>query len=684
MNQTILKRAAGFLTALAMLMLIVVGAAPVKAAGMSVTASTSATVEAGSRFAAKINITGASVKGTTADVTITGLGSITDTVDKTVAFDANGSASFTVSLTYSGEGSPSILVEVGGDSADCGVSGYFIPRDDGNDQPAKPSGNSFAVKDGTALPSISAGETKKLVLPIVNTTSRRFSEVQFTVDLPDGVYVDGASFSQKLTFAAKETKNLEIPLTAAASAASGVSSVKVTAAYKYSGETVSETFDFNLKVTGSTGQSGEGKLEVVGYSVNPGTVTAGNGCKLTLTVKNTGSSTVKNGAVTLGSLSTDGFTMNNSLDTQYVSSLDAGATTSLVFNLNTSSSMNTGNYILDVSLTAGENTASAKAFIPVKASAAGADDNGVPAGKPQIVIESYTYGDEGETSVTGGKVFTLTMKIRNAGKVAIENVKITVSSSADATTGGVFSPANSSNTFFVEKIPAGGTIEESIDLLPKADASPKSYGLDIAFNYEAVVNKERIELSPTETISIPLTQPDRFEIGDVQMWGPVYVGDTLSGNVSYVNKGKSTIFNLSVKIEGEGFTTAESESYIGNVESGSGDSFDISLNPTQAGTLKATLTFSYEDANGEVKEVVKEIESEVMEYEPVDPIGPDDPVGPVEPEKTGLPTWAVIAIIAGGVVVAVVVVVIVVKAVKKKKLKAQDAEDDYDDEDAEK
>lgn len=155
------------------------------------------------------------------------------------------------------------------------------------------------------------------------------------------------------------------------------------------------------------------------------------------------------------------------------------------------------------------------------------------------------------------------MKIRNAGKVAIENVKITVSSSADATTGGVFSPASSSNTFFVEKIPAGGTIEESIDLLPKADASPKSYGLDIAFNYEAVVNKERIELSPTETISIPLTQPDRFEIGDVQMWGPVYVGDTLSGNVSYVNKGKSTIFNLSVKIEGEGFTTAESESYIG-------------------------------------------------------------------------------------------------------------------------
>ena len=461
--------------------------------------------------------------------------------------------------------------------------------------------------------------------------------------------------------------------------------MKITATYRYSGEMVTESFSVNLKVTGSTGQTGEGKLEVTGYSVNPGTVTAGNGCKLTLTVKNTGNNTVKNGAVTLGGLSTTGFTMNNSLDTQYITSLASGASTNLTFNLSTSSAMASGNYILDVSLTAGEATSAAKTFIPVKANPnSGSDENGVPSGKPQIVIESYTYGSNGETSVTGGKVFTLTMKIKNAGKVAIENVKITVSSAADATTGGVFSPANSSNTFFVESIPAGGTIEESIDLLPKADAAPKSYGLDISFNYEAVVNKERIELNPTETISIPLTQPDRFEVGEVQMWGPVYVGDTLSGNVSYVNKGKSTIFNLSVKIEGDGFTTAETDNYIGNVESGSSDSFDISLNPTQAGTLKATLTFSYEDANGEVKEVVKEIESEVMEYEPVDPIGPDDPVGPVEPEKTGLPTWAWIAIIVGGVVVVVVVVVIVVKANKKKKQKALDAEDDYDDEDAEK
>ena len=103
MNQTIFKRAAGFLTAFAMMMLVVLGAVPVKAAGMSVSASTSATVSAGNRFAANITISGSSTNNTTADVSVTGLGSITDSATKTgVSFDANGSASFTVSLTHSG------------------------------------------------------------------------------------------------------------------------------------------------------------------------------------------------------------------------------------------------------------------------------------------------------------------------------------------------------------------------------------------------------------------------------------------------------------------------------------------------------------------------------------------------------------------------------------------------------
>ena len=181
-------------------------------------------------------------------------------------------------------------------------------------------------------------------------------------------------------------------------------------------------------------------------------------------------------------------------------------------------------------------------------------------------------------------------------------------------------------------------------------------------------------------MAIPLIQPDRFEVTDIQMYGPVMFGESLNGYVSYVNKGKSTIFNLSMKVAGDGFTTAETETYIGNVESGSSDGYDLTLNPTQAGPLSGTVTFTYEDANGDTKEIVKEFQTEVMEY--VEPEIPDDmldPDMPVEAEG-GMPVWGWAAIAAGGVVVLIVAIVVVRKVVKKKKQAAMDAEDDYDDE----
>ena len=358
MNQTLLKRTASLMTAFVLFLLLTVGAMPARAAGMSVSASIlPSSVSAGERFAVQIAVTGSKTKGTSADVSVSGLGGLTGgSLESGVSFDASGNAAFTVaagSIAYTGSGATSVLVEVNGETATAEISGFIPTEDDTPITPVKPTGNVFVVKDGTALPTINAGETKNISLPLVNTSSRRYSDVQFTLELPTGLYVNGASFSKKLDFSGRGTQDLTIPLSADSSTASGVYGVTVNVTYKYSTETISETFAFNVKVTGSTGQTGEGRLSVVGYSVNPGTVNAGSSCKLILTVKNTGSSVVKDAAVTLGGLSTEGFTMNNSLDTQYISSLNAGATTNLTYNLSTNTDMSTGNYILDVTMAVG-------------------------------------------------------------------------------------------------------------------------------------------------------------------------------------------------------------------------------------------------------------------------------------------------------------------------------------------
>ena len=562
------------------------------------------------------------------------------------------------------------------------------PDDSGSDNntPAPPTvvaGSIFTVEEDAKIPTIDAGASKVISYPITSGSRRISGDVQITAKLPEKLYFNTASATQTFSYTREKTHDVELDITADSAIETGTYPITLTVAYKYSGEAKTDTIETYIKVKGKAPEEpGSGQLTLAGYTVTPGSVKAGEKFKVNLTVQNTGTKDYKNVLVTLGGLSTENFTMDGTVDSQRISELKAGASTKLTFALASNGKMATGNYNLDVTMACGEESYTSKAFVSVTGDPTKQEDDGEKPkteGVPQLIIESYNYG-EGVTAVTGGEVFTLTAAIRNTGKAPVRNVKITVSAAADEETGGAFSPANSSNTFYIDSIAAGGSVTKSIDLLPKADAKPKSYGVDFAFSYEAIVNDELVTKDVTQTLAIPLTQPDRFEVTEPQMYGPVMQGETLSGSVSYVNKGKSTIFNLSVKVEGEGFTTAEAEAYIGNVESGASDSYDLAINPTQAGTVNGTITFTYEDSNGETKELVKEFTSEVMEY--VEPEIPDmvDPDMPAEAEG-GMPVWGWIAIAAGGAVVLVVVIVVIRKAVKKKRQAALDAEDDYDDED---
>ena len=156
-----------------------------------------------------------------------------------------------------------------------------------------------------------------------------------------------------------------------------------------------------------------------------------------------------------------------------------------------------------------------------------------------------------------------------------------------------------------------------------------------------------------------------------------YVGDSIYCSVSYVNKGKSTIYNLSIAVEGTGFTTADTNTYIGNVEAGSGDSFSPTLNTSEAGPVEGKIIFTYEDASGNQSTIEKPFSTTVQEMDWGDDSGDMTPDEPVD-TNTGLPLWGKIAIIAGCVIAAGVIVVVVIK-IRKKKKKPASPYDDYDD-----
>ena len=443
------------------------------------------------------------------------------------------------------------------------------------------------------------------------------------------------------------------------------------------------------KLDGDEKETSETNLSVSSYKLNPSSVKEGQKFSLTFTVKN--NSNIPCSHVTSVITPPDGISVDGRTNTQYLGTLAAGGTAEVTYPLTCLPKMVTGSYVVKVSLSADEFTAPSappEIYIPVTGTKTDDKDSGkVGDSKPQIIISSYDYGGK---AVTGGKEFSLSMNIKNTGETAIENIKMTVSSAAGSTsdkdTGGAegaFTPSKSSNTFFIKSLGANSVINEKISLLPKSDASPNSYGVSIGFNYEAVIDGKRQSLEATETVAIPLTQPDRFEVNDVEVENPCYVGESGQFTASYVNKGKSKIFNLSVKLDGDNFSTGSKNTYIGNVDSGSSDDFEVSITPEKEGAVKGTVTFSYEDAAGNVKEIKKEFSGEAQSAQTgvqaggVD--GDKEAAAAAAAAKKGV-SWKVWAAAAAAAAVAVVLAVKLIKKHKAKKLRMLEESDDYDDE----
>ena len=555
-----------------------------------------------------------------------------------------------------------------------------IPDDGSSSEPSAPEliGNQVTVSKNAFMPEIKAGETKEILIPL-NATSV-VGSAQVTLGMPEGLYLESAAATQTVNFK-KGSATISCRVTAKQDVTDSVASIDVSSVYSYDNKQVSEKTTFSVRLRASDDIKSNGKLVITGYQLGSSTLSYNGDTSLTITVQNTGSATMKDITMTLDGMATGSVTLKSGMDVQTLVELGPGQQSTFTYQLHGDEALPSGTAILTATAACGEEKSVAKVFVPCVGkpeTSGGEGESGPGSSKPQVIIESYTYGEEG-TSVTGGSTFTLGMTLKNtSSSSAIENIKMVVSSAADETTGGVFTPASSSNSFFIAKVGAGESFTESIDLTVKADAPPKSYGIDVQIAYEAVIDGKRESLTATERITIPVSQPDRFEVEDAQISSTVYVGDSTYCSVSYVNKGKSAIYNLSIAVEGTGFTTADANTYVGNVEAGNGDYFETTLNVTEPGTIDGKFIITYEDSAGTQTTLERPFTATVMEMD----WGEPDPMEPTEPvdANPGLPLWGKILIIVGCVVVAGGIVVVVLR-IRRKKRKAVPVFDDEDDDD---
>ena len=158
------------------------------------------------------------------------------------------------------------------------------------------------------------------------------------------------------------------------------------------------------------------------------------------------------------------------------------------------------------------------------------------------------------------------------------------------------------------------------------------------------------------TISVPVSQPDRFELGQLELSDSITLGDSASVTLNFVNKGRDALSNLEATLSGDNLGADTTVQYIGNLNAGSSNSVDFDMTPTQEGTCNGTITLTYEDANGILKTVSKDFSFSVqpaMDYGNSGDM--DSNMDDMQPQQTGLPLWAYLAIGAAVIVVVVVI-----------------------------
>ena len=176
-------------------------------------------------------------------------------------------------------------------------------------------------------------------------------------------------------------------------------------------------------------------------------------------------------------------------------------------------------------------------------------------------------------------------------------------------------------------------------------------------------------------------QPERFDITNMEAPETIMMGEEGYLSVTFVNKGKSAINNLSAEIQGENLANPGQSQFLGNIAAGTENSVDFSVVAQAEGTITGKVILSYEDAKGETKTLEKDFSCTVEPGMSMDDMMgmPGDMMDDAMAQdvQPGMPIWGWILIVVG--VCAVVTIVIVVVRKKRKAAKLAQLEDEDED-----
>lgn len=288
---------------------------------------------------------------------------------------------------------------------------------------------------------------------------------------------------------------------------------------------------------------------------------------------------------------------------------------------------------------------------------------------PGLMVREASYGSD---TIVAGTPFTLAMTVyATAGEENLDDVMATVTLPNGLTlTGGSLSS-------YIGSISPRGTKKVYFEIQPAAGFTDGVANISISLS--GVGSETGVPATGSCNISVPIAQPDRFELGNLDCPQSLMVGEEGTVTLNFVNKGKNTVSNLEATISGSnlGFEGNQVQ-YVGNVAPGTENSVEFDLAPLEAGGLSGVITLTYELDDGSQKTLTRDFSATVEEIPVYDDLIELDPgMMESEPQKTGVPAFVWVLVAAG--VVVVLVIVLVVR--KKRKATALNQLEDEDSED---
>lgn len=523
------------------------------------------------------------------------------------------------------------------------------------------------VKRISPQTSIGPGEPFSLELELENTSGDSdIQDMVVSVTPGNSLFITDDTSSQIVNYiGTKQKKKITVKMTAGQELPGPSQSLDVEMKYNYysGGNLTSGSLSQKVQIPVRGGISGQ---PVIGISRigAAGPVKAGEAFNVLIRLENTSKDKdIRNLSAVMEP--NDQIFLLDTTDTKQLGELKAGAAIEVPVRLQAGSELNgaasqllglTLKFDYDSDKGATQGSVSEKIVIPTEGK--GGKMN-IPT--PNIIIRNYSYGEK----VTAGQVFDLEMEMANTSSLAAaENVVVSLD------TGEGISINSSSNTVYIPKLGAGEASKQTVKVQALFQSKLQSPKITITFKYEYVDGRERKQATSTETIAIPVYQPDRFELKT-----PVYSENFRQNeegtiSVPYVNKGRGQVFNVEAKLVGD-INALEKDLTLGNFEAGKSGTIDFVVTPQNQGVFEGKIIVTYEDEAMQVKTEEVPLNVTVAEaQEQMTDVFPEEPEG-----RKGLP---LIPLAAAGTALLIIIAA-AVKAAKKRAGKEEEQEKDMDE-----